>query len=605
MALVFDVETDGLLDTLSKLHCLVILDTDTGKLISCADVEPYTPIHEGLKMLQEAPTIVGHNVLTFDIPAIQKLWPKWAPKGEVLDTLILSRLIVPEIAVKDYAIERDAPGTIPHQLIGKHSLRAWGYRLGILKGRFSETTDWAEWSKDMQEYCEQDVRITAALYSRLMATNPSPVAVTLEHEFQKIIFKQERFGFAFDVQQAEALYRALSKRRAELTAELQKVFPPKEIRTEFIPKVNNKAKGYVKGRPCVKVSYQEFNPCSRLQIAERLREAYGWTPTAFTQSGAPEISEEILSGLPWPEAKLLTEYLMLEKRIGQLAEGNAAWLKLVKDGRIHGHVITNGAVTGRCTHNSPNIAQVPAADPSVPYGKECRQLFGPGEGYLQVGCDASGLELRCLAHYMARYDGGAYAQILLEGDIHTANQEAAGLTTRAEAKRFIYAFLYGAGNQKLGSILKPHAPEAEQQRAGKRAREKFLKALPALRNLINDVQSAARSRGWLKGLDGRRLYIRSAHAALNTLLQSAGAIVMKQATVQLWEDLAAAGFTFGKEVAQLAHIHDEVQLAVRPGLEDFVGETAVEAIRKAGRFFGFRCPLDGEYKVGRNWAETH
>lgn len=605
MPLIFDIESDGLLDTLTRVHSLVILNTDTGCMTSCADHGAYTPIRDGLELLRHADMIVGHNVLTFDVPALQKLYPDWQPTGIVRDTLTLSRFIFPEIADYDFEKNRKQPNSIPYNLIGKYSLKAWGYRLGILKDDFGETTTWTEWSEDMQMYCEQDVRVTAELYDRLQAENPSPTAVELEHAFQKVIFKQEQFGFAFNEKLAEKLYCTLSKRRAVLASELQKAFPPKEIKTIFIPKSNNKTKGYVKGQPFTKITYQEFNPGSRIQIADRLIETYGWKPTAFTQKGQPEISEETLAHLMWPEAKLLTEYLMIEKRIGQLAEGNAAWMKLVKNGRIHGHVITNGAVTGRCTHNSPNIAQVPAADEKVPYGHDCRELFGPGEGYLQLGCDASGLELRCLAHYMARYDGGAYGKIILEGDIHTANQEAAGLPTRADAKRFIYAFLYGAGNLKLGSILKPDGNEAVQAAAGKKVRTKFLKSLPALKRLIDDVQAAAKDRGWLKGLDGRKLRIRSQHAALNTLLQSAGAIVMKQATVQLWEDLEAAGFTFGNEVAQLAHIHDEFQLAVREGLEAKVGEIAVNAIRKAGIYFGFRCPLDGEFKVGRNWADTH
>lgn len=604
MPLIFDIETDGLLDTLSRIHSLVIYDTEADTMLSCTDdCNRYAPLREGLERLAEADMIVGHNILCFDIPAIQKVFLDWEPKGKVLDTLTLSRLIFPEISDWDFERLRKNPESLPQKLIGSHSLKAWGYRLGTLKGTYSEDATWHSWSEEMQVYCEQDVRVTCALYQRLMAENPSPVAVELEHNFQKIIFKQEQFGFGFRVEEAEKLYCVLSRRRAEIAQKLQQAFPPIEQQTVFVPKVNNRTRGYVKGQPIIKVSYQEFNPSSRIQIAERLKSMYGWKPKSFTPSGQPEISEEILEQLHWPEAKLLAEYLMLEKRIGQLAEGSMAWLKLVKNGRIHGRVITNGAVTGRCTHQYPNIAQVPAV--SVPYGHECRSLFWPGEGYLQVGCDASGLELRCLAHYLANYDGGAYAKILLEGDIHTANQEAAGLPTRNDAKRFIYAFLYGAGNLKLGSILKPDASPALQADLGKRIRNKFLRAMPALKRLIDDVQATVKSRGWLKGIDGRKLHVRSQHSALNTLLQSAGAIVMKQATVQLWNDLEAMGFVFGREVGQLAHIHDEFQLAVKEGLETVVGETAVQSIRKAGQFFGFRCPLDGEYRVGRNWAETH
>ena len=601
--LIFDIETNGLLSTLTCIHSLVIYNTDTNELISCSDHNNYIPIREGLELLSKAECIIGHNIQTFDIPAIQKLYPDWTYTGKVRDTLTMARLIFPEVLLVDFGLNKNEQ-VIPNDLIGKHSLEAWGYRLKIFKGEYGKTSTWDEWSEDMQSYCEQDVRVTIALWDKLMSKNPSERSLELEHAFQNVIFKQEQFGFGFDVEKAEELYKALSIRRAELHHQLQTLFPPLEQAITFIPKASNKTRGYVKGVPFTKITYKEFNPGSRIQIAERLKPMYNWKPLIFTDKGQPEVSEEVLSELHWPEAKLLTEYLMLEKRIGQLAEGKAAWLLLQQDGRIHGRVITNGAVTGRCTHLSPNIAQVPAVD--VPFGHECRALFNPSmAGYVQLGCDASGLELRCLAHYMANYDGGEYAKVILEGDIHTVNQKAAGLPTRNDAKTFIYAFLYGAGSVKLGSILLPHATKAQQTSAGKRVRTKFLKALPALEKLIKAVQSRADERKYLIGLDGRHLHIRSLHSALNTLLQSTGAIIMKQATVILWQDLEARGYTFGKEVAQLAHIHDEYQLAVREGLEAEVGEIAVNAIKKAGIYFGFRCPLDGEYKVGRNWAETH
>jgi DNA polymerase I-like protein with 3'-5' exonuclease and polymerase domains len=208
---------------------------------------------------------------------------------------------------------------------------------------------------------------------------------------------------------------------------------------------------------------------------------------------------------------------------------------------------------------------------------------------------------------MAKYDGGAYADIILKGDIHTANQQAAGIPTRDIAKRFIYGYLYGAGNTKLGSLVAPQAEEAEQEAIGKNLRTKFLKNIPALRALIEAVQAKTSASGYLIGLDGRLLHSRSQHSALNLLLQSAGALVMKQATILLWKHLKEdMGYTFGVEVAQMAHIHDEYQLAVRNDIPaETVGEIAVQAIREAGEHFRFRCPLDGEYKTGKNWAETH
>ena len=273
-------------------------------------------------------------------------------------------------------------------------------------------------------------------------------------------------------------------------------------------------------------------------------------------------------------------------------------MKMVKsDGRIYGSVITNGAVTGRMTHNSPNVAQVPAV--GVPYGKECRTLFRVPEGRALVGADASGLELRCLAHYMARYDGGAYMKEILEGDIHTANQKAAGLPTRDNAKTFIYAFLYGAGDEKIGSIV------GGTRQDGKKLKNRFLKRTPAIAKLKAQVEHVAKTRKYLIGLDGRKLRVRAVYASLNLLLQSAGAILMKQALVILDDKLQKEGLTPGIDYEFVANIHDEWQIECDQKYAEFIGKTAVEAIAEAGVFFNFRCPLDGEYKIGKTWAETH
>jgi DNA polymerase I-like protein with 3'-5' exonuclease and polymerase domains len=351
---------------------------------------------------------------------------------------------------------------------------------------------------------------------------------------------------------------------------------------------------------------QELNPSSRVQIAERQLER-GWKLEAVTDSGRPKVDEEELKKIDSDDARTLIRYLMLDKRIGQIATGERAWLKSVNKatGRIHGSVTTNGAVTGRCTHHRPNVAQVPAA--GAEYGVECRALWGPPPGYYQLGCDASGLELRCLAHYITPLDGGAYMDVLLNGDIHTANQKAAGLETRAEAKRFIYAFLYGAGDALVGGLFLPYATDDEKKKRGMSIKRKFLNKTPALRELIHSVKAAGSKRGYLLGLDKRRLHVRSEHSALNLLLQSAGALLMKKAAVIFWEDVRAElGYSFGAEIAQMAHIHDEFQLAVRNDVDrEVIGALAVRSIKRAGESFSFRCPLDGEYKTGANWAETH
>ncbi len=622
--LIFDLESDGLLDATTQIHCICIADLMAGRIYEFNSQPDGRGIEEALTMLQNADTIVGHNIVGFDIPVIKKLNPSWMPRGKVRDTILMTRLIWSDLRDKDFGRINTAPD-FPKNLIGSHSLKAWGHRIGMLKGDFKESNDFSEWSAEMQEYCVQDVKVTTKLYQALTDRKYSETAISLEHKFGGIIHFQERHGFLFDQDKAMGLVADLTTKRAEIEDKLQKVFHPEvetmkktlwnfgtetfRTKAEAVVVAKEWAKAnkttqktalaaIEKGEPLRKKI--PFNPGSRDQIAKRFMKR-GWKPSDFTPDGKPRVDEPVLRDLSqqgFEEAGPLLEYLMIQKRLGQLAEGKEAWLKLVKaDGRLHGRVTTNGAVTGRCTHSKPNLAQVPNA--SSPYGKECRELFTVAEGKKLVGCDASGLELRCLAHYMARYDGGAYSRILLEKDIHTANQNAAGLPTRDDAKTFIYAFLYGAGDEKIGKII------GKGQAAGKQIKAEFLNKTPALKALREAVEAAVESRGYLVGLDGRNLPIRSPHAALNTLLQSAGALIMKQATVLLDRYLALRNWSFGREYALVGHIHDEMQLEVDEGLADLVGQTAVKAIQDAGRSFNFRCRLDGEYKVGLNWAETH
>ena len=608
MSLIFDIETNGLLNETTVIHSLVIYNNTTGELISCTDHKyEYEqvigaenqqligqPIWYGLKLLEEADEISGHNIVKFDIPAIQKLYPDFKPKGKIFDTLLMSKLVYPDVGeIDDRKIRK---GLFPKKLRGRYSLRAWGYRLKEYKGDYCEQEDcWAEWSADMQRYCEQDVMVTQKLYNLLKSKNISEEAIKLEHQFAQILFKQEQRGVYFDKQKAIELASHLTAEKYRLEEELRLAFPPQTIETEFIPKVNNKTKGYVKGVPFIKKTVIEFNPSSRQMIADRLIKKYNWKPKELSPTGQPVINENVLEGMDFEEAPLLKEYFLVTKTLGQLADGNNAWLKLVAaDGAIHGYVDTIGAVTGRCTHNSPNLAQVPAVGGFM--GKECRELFRAREGYKLVGCDASGLELRCLAHYM---NDEEYTHEILHGDIHTKNQQMAGLATRAEAKRFIYAFNYGGGDSLIGSIIGGSAKD------GKRIKERFLTQLPKLHSLIKRVQERIKTRSYLKGIDGRILKVREQYKGLNVLLQSAGAIVMKKALCILNDDIEAKGWKINEDVAFVLNVHDEYQAEVKPELVEEYKVMAVEAIRKAGEYFNFRCPLDGEAKVGDSWYDTH
>jgi DNA polymerase I-like protein with 3'-5' exonuclease and polymerase domains len=643
---VFDCETDGFLEQLTTVHSLVIKDLDTGKVISAHG----KAVEGAVRLLMYADLIVGHNVIKFDLKALAKVYPCFTPQGVVRDTMVLSRLLWPEIANADFAHRRKHP-EYPVGLVGKHTLEAWGRRLKNHKGDYAGP--WDRWSQTMQDYCEQDVEVTEALWLKCVEKNYAEEAIHLEHDFATIIAMQEEHGVHFDVPAAEKLYVELAGKRATMLNDLQSIFQPwwtRDGKGETTPKRDNSKLGYTEGAPFTKVKLVAFNPASRKHIANRFKRIYGWQPKEFTETGEPKVDEDVLSSLSFPEAKPLAEYFLIQKRIGQLAEGDAAWLKLVKNGRIHGAVITNGAVTRRCTHNSPNLAQCPRV--GSPYGEECRSLFIAPPGYTLVGVDASGLELRCLAHYMHRYDDGKYAAAVIQGrqedgtDVHTLNTVAIGLEPktvyiifgktakgRDVAKTFIYAFLYGAGDEKIGvtigvtdeevKALREH-PKAKKavamlQRQGRDyvaidiativkgaiTKDRFLKKTPALKRLREAVADAVEKRGSINAIDGGRLNVRHKHAALNTLLQSAGAIAMKKALVVLYQDLTARGWVFGREYAFVLNIHDEVQAIVRDDLVSTYAPLAADSIRQAGEQLGFRCPLAGEAKPGRNWAETH
>lgn len=630
--LVFDIETNGFLDELTTIHSLVIKNVDTGEVHSFAgaDNPTYGPVSNGLALLAEADIIVGHNVIGFDIPAIQKVYPNWKPKGVVRDTLILTRLLWPKEAVEEIDFARAAKDLHPKNMIGVFTLEAWGHRLGNYKGDFKGP--WDSWTPAMQDYCEQDVEVTTTLWRKCLekiAGSDDGVewwaeCVELEHEVAWIVARQERFGFSFDVEKAGKLYAKLAARRAELEAELRLAFPPRVVET--VSKATNKKYGYVKGQVRRKVI--PFNPGSRKQVAARLVEL-GWKPDEFNKDGSPKVDDAILEALPYPQAKTLAEYFIVKKRLGALAEGKEAWLKLERNGRIHGRVVTNGAVTGRMTHAKPNTANVDK-DP------ECRALFRATPGRKLIGCDADALELRCLAHYMARYDGGAYVQTVLSGkksdgtDMHSVNARALGLD-RDTAKTWFYAFIYGAGDWKLGfTITGKKGPRNKIARIGKEARDRFLSGLPAMGKLVGAVKAVLKGkrkkdgtvvvkpRKWVRGLDGRKVYIRSEHAALNTLLQSAGAIIMKKAQVILDKNLQARGYVPGVDYEFVAVVHDEWQIEVDPKhiyeitndkgeteLRSEIGELAADSIRLAGEHFNFKCPLKGNYDIGNTWADTH
>jgi len=642
---IFDIETNGLLDQLDRVHSLVICDPDTKQVASYADQPGYPSIEEGVQALLQADYLVGHNIIKFDIPALEKVYPWFRIKGQwgldddrVIDTLVCSRLIWPELKVNDFKFRKKHP-SFPGKLIGSHGLEAWGYRLGEYKGEFAKETDWSSWSEDMQFYCEQDVRVTDKLYSLILKRWPSDLSVWIEHEFQKIISEQEKNGFPFKTGEAAKLYAGLVGERQEIDEKLKAMFPPwwrpvhqhtpKRTMRRFVENENGKwhkrkdgwrkgwYEGLTEGCKLTKVKLQEFDPGSPDLVADRLIKVEGWKPQEFTSEAwhygpyerKPSVSEDELAKLNCESARLIARRMMLSKRIGQIAEGQNAWLKLEQDGRIYGSVITNGAVTGRCTHRKPNMAQVPSS--SSEYGRECRALFYAPEGMKLVGVDADSLELVGLAHYLALWDEGAFAYAVSTGskedgtDPHTKNQHAAGLSSRDNAKTFIYAFIYGAGDWKIGHIVRPEANDADKKKAGKALKSQFLKGMPALDRLMKAVSKAIKKRGYLRGLDGRVLPIRSEHSALNTLIQSCGAVIMKMATIFFWRKAVATGFVPVEDFMLVAHVHDEWQTLAREEIAEAIGELGVLSIEDAGEYLGLRCPVTGSADIGNNWSETH
>lgn len=570
MRIVLDIETNLAHD---KIHVVVTKNIDTGEVNLWKAADNLREYLKGVSL------IVMHNGTAFDAPVLNRLWKTKIRLNQVYDTLIVSRLLDPS---------RE----------NGHSLEAWGQTLGFHKIDYAKVWEWLMDRREeyrgesfdfphsglLDDYCVRDVEVTAKLYLKLVndfnEKQFSLESLELEHSVAAIIAQQERNGFKLDIPYTQVLLADIKSKVAGIYERMQQRWPPVTIE-RYSDKTGKRLKD----------SVVTFNPGSRQQIGERLKEL-GWKPKEFTETGIPKIDETVLAGIKIPEAQIIAEYLMLNKRISQIE----SWMEAVgKDGRVHGKVITNGAVTGRMTHSSPNMAQIPNAG-SI-YGPECRECWTVEEGNVLVGCDASGLELRMLAHYMKDED---YVRTVTEGsskegtDVHTVNQRAAGLSTRDNAKTFIYAFLYGAGDAKIGSIV------GGSSKDGAKLKAKFLQQTPALAKLLDRVQKQA-AKGWVPGLDGRRIWVRSEHAALNSLLQGAGAIVMKKALV-IFDDKRKANKW---PVKYVANVHDEAQIESPKEIAEEVGKAFRQSIIEAGEHYKLRCPLDGEYKIGANWRQTH
>lgn len=588
MRLVFDIETNGVdfrkgnfIKELTDCWCIVAYDLDRDVFIEYIgdDIR-----NHGIQLLQKADELIGHNIIQFDLPALERLFGFKSKAGQsVQDTLVLSRLLYP-----------DRPGG--------HSLESWGERLGYQKG---ESPGFQEYSPELVEYCRRDVGVNAKLYERLQK-DLSPDwdrAIELEHRIAEIIAEQERNGFWFYKQEAEELvndWTTIIQRMDDsvlngigCSIRLDKVFDkPYKINGEPTKRVQESLakcglSPSVLGGPFCTIDYHSPDLNSKNEQKKLLLEL-GWEPQDTTPTGQPKLDESIKEIGPVGEA------IHMRNTLSHRRSQVQGLIDLTdNEGRIHGGANPCGTNTTRMRHS--RIVNIPRA--SSPYGHEIRSLFGVPDSKVLVGYDAASLELRILAHYIGNPDYNEKVTTKdKQNDAHVLAARAGGSDNRDLGKTINYALIYGAGDQKLGSII------GGTKADGAGLRRSLYDAIPGLDDLINRVQRAAQ-RGWIKGLDGRRLWIRSPHQALNTLVQGGGAVYMKTVTAYL-DDLTRRH----KDTCfKVCDMHDEAQWEVLEQATEIEALYSAihEAFQKANIELELKCPQEAEIQIGKSWAETH
>lgn len=600
MRLAFDIEADNLLTKVTKLFCIVAQDVDTGDVYTFTEGE----FEKAIELFQKAQLLIAHNGVMYDIPVLQKFYPEFQPDiTKVFDTMIVSRLLNPD---------RD----------GGHSLKMWGSRLGFPKMEFN---DFSEYSEEMLEYCKVDVEITSKLF-HFLKVDAREVwsAIITENKFSYLMSLQEQNGFTLDIPKVKKLYEEYKSEADAIKNTLKQLMPPiadkvhyKKVKgLNLLLEENETSYTYITEKTRVvktkEFKFSEPNPTSRPQIIDYLK-TKGWSPQEFTEKGTPKVDDDVLASIKLGEAEGFARLFRLNKLMSMIENKGGGWLNYVtKEGKVHGGIIPIGTATSRCSHSKPNMAQVDKKD------KRMREVWIPRKGWKLVGCDASGLELRILAHYLAPYDKGTYAHIVVNSpDIHTENMRRANLRERNEAKTIIYALLYGSGVAALGKAIcqsrgLENASIEEMIEYGKEIKNNIYEGFVGLKQLNDDLKKAYDYRGYLKAIDGRPLHVRTGddgkvkyYTGLNMIFQSAGAIVMKQSLI-IFVDLAKEkGYTIDKDYSLVANIHDEFQIECKPEIADELGKLGKEAVKKAGEYYDLAVELDGEYLVGNNWSETH
>jgi len=562
--LVFDIEGNGLneltikkysgIPEATRVWCAVCYNVDTKEITKYREED----MRELCNRLSKARLIIGHNIIHYDLPLLRRLYGTF--KANVYDTLLVSRLMWP-----------DKP-MLPNK---SHSLKSWGILLGDNKQDYTGGFD--EYSEEMLDYCVQDTVVTAKIYEyQKEFAAASRKSIKMETKVAEIVAAQIENGFCFDLKTAEQLEADLLMFKVETEDNMREIFPD-IIEERWSEKTGKRLKDKL----------TVFNPGSRQQIAERLSIKYGWKyPT--TEKGNPKVDRTVLAKLKYPEAQILTKYFDNTKLMSQVSD----WIiraRSTRDGKIHGSLNTLGAVTGRMTANNPNMQQV-SGNPKA------RSLFIPRPGWVLMGSDLAGLELRMLAHYLHKYDGGTYSDYILNGDVHTHNQTAMGLDSRNLAKSAIYCFLYGGGDTKFGEVVGTSAAQA------KRTKKQLLDNIPGLRKVIEDCKFNSHASGHVRPFDWREIPVRSEHAALNTLLQSSGAHIAKLWCCYVDVELNKL---YPNQWAWVANIHDEIQIECSPDIAHDLGKIVCGCATKAGEFFKCKIRIDADYKVGNNWSETH
>lgn len=654
MIILFDIEGNLQVNgTSSRVHCIAAQDWDTQEVYSFTDASPdYPSLREGLELLDRADYIVAHNAIGYDVPTLRRVF-SWTPKAKVVDTLVASMSIFAHRKELDFGISQLSGGQeFPAKYIGRHSLESWGVRLGLHKTQYEGP--WENWSEEMHKYCIDDVLVLNRLFNHLRKSGRwNKEAMLNEHQLATWLTEAQRAGIPFDVEAAHSLVGDLLQEREDITKKLIAKyggwFAPvraasritdkerehicREILFEraddvvdamsknpkrwFVPKRSNQKLGYVAGAPSTKIRYVEFNPGSRDHISKVLKDQ-GWVPDTYTETGKPEVSESTLANIPGAED--FSRMLLIQKRLGQLTSGSQAWLNLLdEENLLHPRILGTGTVTHRAAHRSPNITQVTGVDKPIP----CRHLFVPPPGWSMMGADVSGLEIRCLAHYLCPYDGGRYTEWVLRGDVHEEHRKILSRVkediTRGEAKTWFYAYIYGAGSTKLGQSIDRTLDGEAGSALGKELSRMFEKRIPGLAALKAELKRDV-SVGWTNLIDGRQAYIRSEHAALNTKLQGTGAVLCKYWVVSMCEEMERRyGPPVGRNLFESSSqwekygdwslalwAHDETQTFISPNVDHkeamTVATTTIEALEER---FKLGCSLTGEAKIGRNWAETH